>query len=122
MTVSDGNGGSDVQDIAVTVTDVLDEPPLACNANTGTNWVLPDYFVEINSAATGISGICILGCSVSNGANVTDNNVSNFATVQLSIGVAANASIAVRNSQRFLTRRGRLQALSCKMALVGCEC
>ncbi|MEZ4684353.1 MAG: cadherin domain-containing protein, partial [Caldilineaceae bacterium] len=98
VTVSDGNGGSDVQDIAVTVTDVLDEPPLACNANTGTNWVLPDYFVEINSAATGISGICILGCSVSNGANVTDNNVSNFATVQLGIGVAANGTIAVRNS------------------------
>ncbi|MEZ4622400.1 MAG: cadherin repeat domain-containing protein [Caldilineaceae bacterium] len=120
VTVRAGNSaGIADQTINVIVDDVLDEPPLVCSAGTGTNWVLPDYFVEINSAASGISGICI-GCSVSNTANIIDSNVNNFGTIQLTVGLGASGTIAVRNSTTISYPAGTFAGFVVQMVPAAC--
>src|ERR1041384_576883 len=52
-----------------------------------TPLVTPTYNVTINAARTGISGICVIGCGVSNRSNVTDSTTTNNATINLAVGL-----------------------------------
>jgi hypothetical protein len=50
------------------------------------------------SPTGGITGLCLAGCSVTNLPDVTDSNLTNFAAINLSLGVAATGYIRVTDS------------------------
>ena len=53
------------------------------------------------SATGGINGLCLAGCSVTNLSNVTGGNPSNFAAINISLGVAATGYVRVTDSTTF---------------------
>ncbi|MEZ4861098.1 MAG: CHRD domain-containing protein [Caldilineaceae bacterium] len=69
-------------------------PTLTCNAGLGTNWLKPLYPVRINDAETGVTGICA-GCEVNGASNVIDSDTSNYATINVGLGLAGGGQIAV---------------------------
>jgi hypothetical protein len=50
------------------------------------------------SATGGITGLCLVGCSVTNLSDVTDSNLTNFAAINISLGVLATGYIRVTDS------------------------
>lgn len=50
------------------------------------------------SASSSVSGLCLLGCGVSNLSNVTDSITTNFATMSVAAGVAATVGIRVTDN------------------------
>ncbi len=69
-------------------------PDLACN--TPTALTKPDFPVRIVEEHTGTGGLLGVG-SVNNTENLFDANAGNYATIDLLAGVAASASIAVKD-------------------------
>src|SRR5262249_46727630 len=58
----------------------------------------------VSPAATVItsnSGACVLGCSVTNAANVIDSNSGNFATMSIPLGLVGSTSLTVMDSSTF---------------------
>lgn len=74
------------------------EPASGCDYAC-VNAIAPTaYASSINDPATGIFGICVL-CSLTNEANVVDDDTTNAAHIHLPIGVGGNAVIAVKANQ-----------------------
>ena len=78
-------------------------PSLLCSdntipANTLTPLTNPTHPVYVDGANTGVDGLACVGCSINNSQNVVDANLTNFATVVLTAGVATNATFAVANA------------------------
>ncbi|WP_418514194.1 SprB repeat-containing protein, partial [Corallibacter sp.] len=69
-------------------------PDLACN--TPTVLTKPDFPVRIVDEHTGTGGLLGVG-SVNNTSNLFDSNYGNYATIDLLAGLAATASLAVKN-------------------------
>lgn len=69
-------------------------PALACNVQTPM--VTPTYPVLINNANTGIGGLACVACSINDANNIIDSDTSNFAEIDLAVGVLANGSISVK--------------------------
>lgn len=71
-------------------------PLPACN--TITPIVNPAYPVYVDGQHSGVDGIACLLCSINNSQNVIDNDLSNFASIVLPVGVATSAQFAVANA------------------------
>lgn len=74
------------------------EPALGCDYNCATALAPPSYSSSINDPATGIFGICLL-CSLTDEGNVVDGDTTNFAEINLPIGVAGSGVIAVEANE-----------------------
>ena len=83
-----GTGGA-----SVTVT-VLPANSVSCGLSTPTQELL----ATAAAATGGVRGLCLLGCGVANLSNLTDSNVTNYATMDVAVGVAASAYIRVTDS------------------------
>ncbi|HEU4788203.1 MAG TPA: hypothetical protein VFS71_00795, partial [Flavobacterium sp.] len=70
-------------------------PNLVCNTQTGM--VAPTYPVYINGVNTGIDGVACVACSVNNADNLIDQNASNYAQINLTVGAVASGSISVKD-------------------------
>lgn len=70
-------------------------PALACNVQTPM--VTPAYPVLINNGNTGIGGLACVGCSINGSNNIIDADTSNFATINLAVGVLANGQVSVKD-------------------------
>ncbi|HLP96314.1 MAG TPA: cadherin-like domain-containing protein [Saprospiraceae bacterium] len=70
------------------------EPANGCDYLCINALVPPNYSSEINDPPTGIFGICLF-CDLDNEDNVVDADTTNFAHIDLPIGVGGNAVIAV---------------------------
>lgn len=70
-------------------------PALACNVQTPM--VTPAYPVLINNANTGIGGLACVGCSINGSNNIIDADTSNFATINLAVGVLASGQVSVKD-------------------------
>ncbi|HKO76770.1 MAG TPA: hypothetical protein VJU52_06110, partial [Flavobacterium sp.] len=70
-------------------------PNLVCNTQTGM--VAPTYPVYINGVNTGIDGVACVACSVNNADNLIDQNTSNYAQINLTVGAVASGSISVKD-------------------------
>ncbi|MFV8338095.1 gliding motility-associated C-terminal domain-containing protein [Flavobacterium sp. LB3P21] len=68
-------------------------PALDCNVSTAMN--LPIFPVSIENIHTGLSGVSV--GSISNAENVTSSNTTDFATINLTVGLLASGSIAVKD-------------------------
>lgn len=69
-------------------------PNLACNTQTTIS--TPTYPVLINGVRTGITGVACVACSVDSTQNLIDNVTGNSARIDLTAGVGAIGSIAVK--------------------------
>ncbi|MGJ8551276.1 DUF7507 domain-containing protein, partial [Winogradskyella wichelsiae] len=69
-------------------------PELVCN--TPTALTKPEFPVRIVDEHTGTGGLLGIG-SVNNTSNLFDTNAGNYATIDLLVGVAATASLAVKD-------------------------
>ncbi|MEN8816024.1 MAG: Ig-like domain-containing protein, partial [Nonlabens sp.] len=70
-------------------------PELVCNKDTGfTNTNFP---VIINSQNTGLAGVACVSCDISDAENVISGSDTDFATIQLAVGVLSSGSIAVED-------------------------
>ncbi|MBP0905118.1 gliding motility-associated C-terminal domain-containing protein [Mariniflexile gromovii] len=69
-------------------------PDLACN--TATQITKSDFPVRIVEEHTGTGGLLGVG-SVANANNAIDSNENNYASINLLAGVAANASLAIKD-------------------------
>ena len=83
-----GPGGTTGASVAVTV---LPASSVSCG--------LPSQTVQLLSpaatATSGVRGLCLLGCGTSNLSNVTNSNLTDYATMNVAVGVAASAYIRV---------------------------
>lgn len=70
-------------------------PGLVCNTPTLVR--NPTYPVFVNAANTGYSGAVSANSGVQNTANLVDDDVTNYASIVLPVGVAVNASVAVKD-------------------------
>ena len=70
-------------------------PALACN--TQTPMTAPTYPVYINNVNSGIEGLVCALCSVTNQDNLIDADLTNYASVNLSVGVGTTGSLSVKN-------------------------
>ncbi|MCF6142436.1 DUF11 domain-containing protein, partial [Flavobacterium sp. K77] len=70
-------------------------PNLLCN--TPTAMTAPLYPVFVNSANTGFDGVLCVGCNVTNTQFLIDNDSSNFATINNTVGVGVIGKLAVKN-------------------------
>lgn len=69
---------------------------LTCNTLTPvTN---PDQPVYVDGANTGIGALACVACSVNNSQNVVDSDATNYATIDLTTGVAVSPTFAVANA------------------------
>ncbi|TDE54939.1 gliding motility-associated C-terminal domain-containing protein [Flavobacterium sp. GT3P67] len=68
-------------------------PALDCNVATAMN--LPTFPVSIENTHTGLSGVSV--GSISGAENVTSSNTTDFATINLTVGLLASGSIAVKD-------------------------
>ncbi|MVM40582.1 hypothetical protein GO730_27760 [Spirosoma sp. HMF3257] len=66
--------------------------------NTITPLVNPGSPVYVNGANTGIVGAACVGCSINNSGNLIDADLSNFASISLTAGLATTASVGVANA------------------------
>lgn len=74
------------------------EPATGCNYGCVNAIVPPAYSSTINDPETGIFGICLF-CSLLNEDNVVDADTTDFAEINLPIGVGGNARIAVKANE-----------------------
>jgi VCBS repeat-containing protein len=74
------------------------EPATGCDYGCVNAIVPPAYASTINDPQTGIFGLCIL-CSLLNEDNVVDADTTDFAEINLPIGVGGNARIAVEANE-----------------------
>jgi uncharacterized repeat protein (TIGR01451 family) len=70
-------------------------PDLVCNTQTAIT--APDYPVFVNSINTGIDGLACLSCSLTNQDNLIDQDLTNFAEVNLPVGVGTFGSVSVKD-------------------------
>ncbi|NKI27006.1 hypothetical protein HCG49_10575, partial [Arenibacter sp. 6A1] len=70
-------------------------PALNCNEPKALK--APDFPVVINNTNTGIEGVLCASCVVSDAENVISSNDFDFATIDLTVGVVAAGSIAVKD-------------------------
>ncbi|MGG7034558.1 MAG: gliding motility-associated C-terminal domain-containing protein [Flavobacterium sp.] len=68
---------------------------LVCN--TQTTMVAPTYPVYINGENTGIDGLVCALCSVNDTENIIDLDTTNFAQINLAVGIGNSASISVKD-------------------------
>ncbi|NJX14654.1 DUF7507 domain-containing protein [Tamlana crocina] len=68
---------------------------LECSTATVLN--NPSQPVIINSVNTGVDGLACVGCKVGNATHVINENNTDFASINLTAGVANTASIGVKN-------------------------
>ncbi|WP_338876482.1 Ig-like domain-containing protein [Spirosoma sp. SC4-14] len=69
---------------------------LTCNTLTPvTN---PDQPVYVDGANTGIGALACVACSINNSQNVVDSDATNYATIDLTTGVAVSPTFAVANA------------------------
>src|SRR5690606_8884704 len=83
-----------VTNIYGVILQTLCESPITCDITPLSN---PGQPVIINSAATGASGVGGVGTSLENVQNVISEDITDFATVSLGVGVAESVSISVLN-------------------------
>ena len=57
----------------------------------------PAYPVYINNANSGINGLVCALCTVTNQDNLIDADLSNYASVNLSVGVGTTGSLSVKD-------------------------
>lgn len=74
------------------------EPESGCDYACINAVVPPAYSSSINDPATGIFGLCLF-CSIEDEDDVTDNDTTNTANINLPIGVGGNAVIAVKANE-----------------------
>ncbi|AOZ99393.1 hypothetical protein BIW12_08030 [Flavobacterium commune] len=70
-------------------------PELTCNMQTVMN--TPAYPVYINNVNSGINGLVCALCTVTNQDNLIDADLSNYASVNLSVGVGTTGSLSVKD-------------------------
>ncbi|MBD0726361.1 hypothetical protein B6A10_14370 [Flavobacterium sp. L1I52] len=70
-------------------------PDLACN--TQTPMTAPTYPVYVNNANSGINGLVCALCTVTNQDNLIDADLTNYASVNLAVGVGTSGSLSVKN-------------------------
>ena len=68
----------------------------ALNCNTKTALTSPTYPIYINSDNTGIDGVLCALCTVVNQDNLIDADLTNYAQVNLSVGVGTTGSLSVK--------------------------
>ena len=83
-----GTGGA-----SVTVT-VLPSNSASCGLSTP----MEELLASAAAATGGVRGLCLLGCGVSNLSNLIDSNLTNYATMNIAVGVAASAYVRVTDS------------------------
>lgn len=86
-----GAGGSGSSTVALTVISSLSAD---CGIGEPSTYLL----APAASASSAVQGICLVGCGVSNLGNVTDANVTNYATLSVAVGVAATVSLKVKDN------------------------
>jgi uncharacterized repeat protein (TIGR01451 family) len=69
-------------------------PALACNTQTAIT--APSYPVYVNNVNSGINGLVCALCSVVNQDNLIDTDLTNYAEVNLSVGVGTTGSLSVK--------------------------
>ncbi|RVT78391.1 DUF11 domain-containing protein [Flavobacterium sufflavum] len=69
-------------------------PALPCNTQTAVT--TPTYPVYVNNTNSGINGLVCALCSVNNQDNLIDANLTNYAEVNLSVGVGTSGSLSVK--------------------------
>ncbi|MCG2611730.1 PKD domain-containing protein, partial [Flavobacterium sp. SM15] len=69
--------------------------PVVLECNKSYPLTNPIFPVIIDGSRTGISGVACVGCAVNNVDNVLSSSISDFATINVTAGVAASGSIAV---------------------------
>jgi uncharacterized repeat protein (TIGR01451 family) len=69
----------------------------ALGCNTETPLSQPAYPVTVPNTLTGISGLACVGCTISNTDNLMSASTSDYATINMAVGVGSTASIAVRD-------------------------
>lgn len=57
----------------------------------------PQHPIIINNIHTGVNGVLCVGCEVDNTTNVISESTTDFAMINVVVGVASTASIAVEN-------------------------
>ncbi|MCG9794061.1 DUF7507 domain-containing protein [Flavobacterium algicola] len=70
-------------------------PDLSCNVKTAMT--SPEYPVFVNSVNSGINGVACLLCDISGQDNLVDADPTNFASVNLAVGVGTSASLSVKD-------------------------
>lgn len=80
------------------------EEPVSCPDLSTENclkyWtVVNELCSDIVEDHTGLTGIACVGCSITEIGNLIDSNESNYATINLTIGVGAEASVAIKSAQ-----------------------
>ncbi|MDD7888158.1 gliding motility-associated C-terminal domain-containing protein [Flavivirga sp. 57AJ16] len=71
------------------------EGPLECD--TPTVLSNPSQSVIINNSRTGVEGIACVGCEVDNATNVISESNSDFALINVAVGVSETASVSVKD-------------------------
>ncbi|MEN9908689.1 MAG: hypothetical protein RLZZ540_1838, partial [Bacteroidota bacterium] len=70
-------------------------PALPCNVQTAVT--APTYPVYVNNVNSGINGLVCALCTVVNQDNLIDANLTNYAEVNLSVGVGTTGSLSVKD-------------------------
>ncbi|MEL1239665.1 DUF7507 domain-containing protein [Flavobacterium flavipallidum] len=69
-------------------------PALPCNVQTAIT--SPSYPVYVNNANSGINGLVCALCSITNQDNLIDADLTNYAEINLSVGVGTTGSLSVK--------------------------
>ncbi|PQJ72359.1 T9SS type A sorting domain-containing protein [Polaribacter butkevichii] len=72
------------------------ETTLACNTTYALN--SPAFSTYVDFQQTGVSGLACVGCAVSNSENVLSSDDTDYATINVTAGVAAKVNLAVRDA------------------------
>ncbi|TWI43932.1 putative repeat protein (TIGR01451 family), partial [Flavobacterium glaciei] len=70
-------------------------PTLPCNLQTALS--TPTYPVYINNVNSGINGLVCALCTVTNQDNLIDSDLTNYASVNLSVAVGTTGSLSVKD-------------------------
>ena len=70
-------------------------PDLSCNTQTAI--IAPTYPVYVNNVNSGINGLACALCTITNQDNLIDADLTNYASVNLSVGVGTTGSLSVKN-------------------------
>ncbi|MGJ8593354.1 MAG: DUF7507 domain-containing protein [Aquaticitalea sp.] len=104
VTVTDANGCEATEEFIV----YTDGPQNPIPCNTDEPFAITALDITDLTVSTNTTGLCVLGCGISNEDNIIDSDESNYATVSTVIGVGVNHSLTVADetNAEFFTAGG----------------
>ncbi|MBP9195865.1 MAG: hypothetical protein KBF57_14365, partial [Saprospiraceae bacterium] len=67
-------------------------PALVCNSHT--NYVQPDYPVDLNASGTGLSGLACLACEINNPTAIINDDTTDYVEIDLLAALGTTASLS----------------------------